>query len=204
MGKSDPSGMWDEAIHGAKTQEFLSEFCGVRSANTRRWVAEGNLSVDKKYSSWVALPWCALGSTTGAPGGWMWYHFNRYAEDDGGWAYDRYGLPVWNPSELRFGPAQPDSRSMFAQDQLNRAVASWRAGDHKNGAIRVGMGLHALQDSWAHGNVGWRLVHAVDSANFLDKHIDNWGWDPPNNQNRRFGTKKQTVAYYKEFASRVK
>lgn len=70
------------------------------------------------------------------------------------------------------------------------------------------MGLHAVQDAWAHGSCGWYWVHALDNFSLgkggLHKHIDEWEWYPPNGQDRKIGTYEATLKYYRDFAGAVK
>lgn len=150
--------------------------------------------VDEDYSSVTA----GLGL---GPINWMWYHFNKYAPQYNGWVFIG-PMPLVDYSALTFGLASVDSRRDFSRDQFNRAVRAWRAGDKKEGARRIGMGMHARQDAWAHGDM-FPYAHTDDQAPWLQR-IDDWTWNPPNGQDRRKGCEDETVAYYLEFAAAVR
>lgn len=99
-----------------------------------------------------------------------------------------------------------DSRRGYAVRQRDLAVELWNRNDmrtysRRQGLFELGLGVHAVQDAYAHGNVE-PLVHGWYGFVLRDGRFDDP--DPPYNIARRVErAKNNTVGYLNKFADRV-
>ena len=74
--------------------------------------------------------------------------------------YDMRGISPWHTT---YGPGRRDSRMSYMWYSLRVASTYWRKGWRVSGMRQLGKGLHAIQDTYAHGNAH-PLVHLADTG----------------------------------------
>ena len=177
VGSTDVNGLWGMNGHWGLTYEaarrvgFSSSFSAA--------AGDGSQYPDKKWGAW----W---------PGYWH-IHFN-YGQKRA----KTLPFGTSNPwGKATFGPLSPDSRVNFYNKYLSKAKIYWRQKKPTSAAFNLGIGLHALQDSYAHGN-----IHPL-SHQFPISTAKNW--DNPGVGGPRFErAEAKTITCMKAFSSFIK
>lgn len=138
VGKVDPSGLWQDSEHRRWTHSIVKEYGWCEAFADA--AGQGSWDVDHGYLSTSSAVYFWTDS--------VWRHFNKDDHDES-----------WE--NAHYGPGATDSRVRWANILwTGSAVPMWYGGNHKTAFYILGLALHALQDTWAHGDTT-RSSHLV-------------------------------------------
>ena len=178
VGSSDPSGLWYRDNHYGLTYR-AARAVGFSVAFSKA-AANG--------SSYVDVGWDPLYSKN-------WYvHFNRASGVKLVEAKKVNGYDAWQRAS--FGPMKKDTRVNFYNSNFGAAKIFWRNGMRTEAARSLGFGLHAMQDTYAHGNLK-PLAHQFP----LQRGFFHNYWDNRNKKPWRYNSAYwKTVACMRDFS----
>lgn len=92
---------------------------------------------------------------------------------------NKFPAPIITYQHIHFDRTNgsDDSRATYAAQQIDSAVSLCIAGDYSSAMVKLGYGMHAIQDVTAHGQIGteWILAdHVVRPIFSLDPIIRTW------------------------------
>jgi RHS repeat-associated protein len=177
VGKVDPSGLWSAAMHKNWTRQWSAEYLGWSKEGWAATVGLGAWYTDQM------IPWEAEA------------HFNLQASP-------RRQADRW--LNASFGPGSCDSRVRWMSTRFSLAVGLWKLRRRHDSLLQLGIGLHAVQDTYAHGNA-FLLAHQFEPASTLAlSHRNHQKWDDPGESPWRVAaTRNLTVRWLRMFARTV-